>query len=1741
MDGFDETKMKQLQLLKEKMKIAKAQKVEEVKKNEDVFSLSHDVKNVRSFETQDIRFNKIGKKFFENFTPNKKATHIKGTNSRYPFQQAKSGNANFPFKAKNGLIKLANEPNAFDTPLTFEEVMRRKNEKKKKELEKSGQNGMVDDMLNNVRQFNLSEEGEDKNESGLLQGMSRTYADNAQGGMHAEEEQHQANNDSHGGSVNIYGDMYSDSSPLRQLQEMNRLNNYDDAGGLHQSKLHDKATNSEQMLSGYTTDKNNSINGNISNNSSSFGMDVLKNSQSLSHGMSSFTNYFSQQVGKGQDVSKIGADLNRTSPDAVNNVGSPLSESFPGTTSAGSGVGGLFGSRGDLTNRSSSSGSNIFGCSLSKLNQTIFNQTVNIQSSSQGPSNNMHKGNDSNITPSASSPSKGDSAHSLFQSSANSTLGASTIFGTNKAPIGSNEPVTNSSPVPPSTNQSIEASSLFTRNDGSSNRNNTGSLFNNSFKSTNLDTTRNAPDAAGKNGLFNNASDGSGVNVFGNLRSKAHLFSGSGSIFGKPSAGTTNLFGIAANEKSQLGSAASEKNQLGSAANEKNTLEKANTGKGIFGHLPGSSNPFGNASGSGNPFGSAPGSGSNIFGTPANASINLFGKSSGGANLFNKSGGTNSTSHVSNANNFFGKPPVGSNIFGASSSSLNNVGAVSGLLSGNPQNTPDSRCGAPGENLLNTSSKLISDGPTNRCGLGSRGASAVTAPSQAYLSRGINGMQKGSDINARVMKFKNTLSNINSKRSGDLNEPVAHSIGENETQVDQTRVEGSPDASEQPPAQDPRGVEENDAASPSQSLQYQNVEQAGESNNDEAAQPTCDSPDGESAKASHDNENENDKEEGTNIRKTFSSYFNTFIPSIFSSPNKQTTKDEYPKGDTSNDEVKTENVEVTKNAHDNPIGKDASEGENINTSPLRSDKDVGEMKTFFRATPLRDPPNATLSSRTNNANTLKSNHDVVLLKDEKINEPLHFDPLVDSDKANSNNHEVLPARSQNEIRSHAVAEQEQIRNTNTAEGMNVQVDVNQNGSVNPLSDENNKTKNLFNHEATVPNSGTSPGMESKMNPTARIPFSNANVGRSTEQVATLPSSVIPSSEEKSGRSILLGNGLDNVKNERNSSSAACHVSSKVDEPKGIFQRTPSHNNLIEVPNADGLENKEDIEKMNQIYKNINCINKNISYINKYVPSTIEDVDNYLHENITSVQNYDALSSANQTCLEKMNAPNNSAQSNKELKNMINVLNKQIGTGGGPSGGGGDDKGAPIGKAKGTLFFNPFNRGSQVDMTHNAKAGLIPFAPDGEPSRCTPIFNATGKHTPGGNFLNTKMLTPTEKLKLINETSKGIETNEESDVDEKIPEHVQKIMERREYFKTKNTLTNSDSNKNIGMKKIKPFVPSECSESFRNTFYTNENSKNKNNVFSLQNLSSMNILSPNQGSSIGAAALGTYPTVDNRSTIFKDFPVETQNKREMHTYSSENFFMYNNMAPSSSNTIMNSTFASENAQNRYNPLAPTKNFNSAVNSGELTSRVHGGVAGGETKPSGESLIKMQEELNRQTDFISNIYTSLGKNNFIYDNRREMDSTRDEQRGDHGDDELGPAATNTDDASLKKRSLDCISGAHDDNDDVRDDESNPFDNIENGDDDDPTCARKKKRKFATNGINEELLSKDNRCIDISNCVKDIRDSTTLEDISTNLSKYTVESERILCDIINDTFKMSLKISSLSDLPFLFEDFP
>ncbi|CAA9991169.1 conserved Plasmodium protein, unknown function [Plasmodium knowlesi strain H] len=1795
MDGFDETKMKQLQLLKEKMKIAKAQKVEEVKNNEDVFSLSHDVKNVRSFETQDIRFNKIGKKVFDAFTPNKKVTHIKGTNNRFPFQQAKSGNANFPFKTKNGLIKLANESSAFDTPLTFDEVMRRKNEKKKRELEKSGKNGMVDDMLNNVRQFNLSEDQEEKNESGLLQGMHRTYQ---------EEQIDQANEDSHAGNADVYNNMYS-GSPLRELQETNGVSTYDGAGGLHQNKMHDQSINKEQASSGNAADNNHSINGKISNNTSSFGTNVMRRNQSLPHGMNSFNNYFTQKMSKDEYSVKSGADLNRTFPHGDNNVINPLSESFPGTSSAG-GLGTLFSTRGDVNNRS---GSNIFGCSLSKLNQSIFNQTVDITSSDQTSSDNINNGNSSSMTPSSSSVVKGEvggeSTNRLFQSSGNSTIGGCSIFGTHNAPIGSNHQFgTNNSSVPPPPNKSIETSSLFSRNDGNSNGINTGSLFTNSLSGNNLISTRNAPDATGKSGLFNNTNDNRGGNVFGKSKNNVPLFSGSGSIFGKSSSSTTNLFGIAA----------SDKNPFVNTGIENNPIEKANNGKGIFGNVAGSNKPFGDASGNGNPFGS------NIFGTASSASSNLFGKLPGGTNLFNKSGGVNNTNQFGNANNIFGKPLAGSNIFGVNSSlvknvnsSLSNNGAllgdavggatvggatvggatvggatvggatvggnpvggatVSGVGSGNAQSTLDSRCNnATDESLVNTRSKLISDdlqkssinlapregltdnvglsnntnsvgdpfSNTNRFGLPNIVGSVVAAPSQGYLSRVNRGMQNNNDINTRVMKFKNTLSNIKSKRYGDSSEQIPRISGDNETQVDQTPVGDASHMGEHSPGEDTLGVEKNEPDKQEELLQYEKVEQ-GDSNKDVGAEPTCDNHSGESAKESNDN----DKEESTNIRRTFSSYFNTFIPSIFSTPNKQAAKDEYPKGDASPAEVRTNNVEVNQNPHVNSVGKDASNINKLDTGSLLIDKEK-ETKKFFKAViPLTDIPKGKLSSQIDGENTPTSNKDNVLLNSEKINEFQHFDPSVPSDQPNRSNHNVKSFRSQNDTSSHGVGEAEQMNNTETTQVLNLSLDIKQGNIVNPLNVENNKTSSLFNDAAaSVPSIGAHPGVEEKMNLTVDIPFSNINAARSEDEVGALSNSVItPSLEEKSGRNLLLPNTMENVKGEQKSSTITSCVNSKVDEPRDIFQKDPSRSDLIEVANTESLENKEDFEKMNQIYKSINCINKNINYINKYVPSTIEHADNYLHTSISSVQNYDALSNANRTCLEKMNASNSSAQSNKELKNMISVLNKQMGKGGEPSGGE-DDRGVPFGKGNGTWFCTPLSGGNQVDVTHNAKGGVTTSAPKGGPSKSYPIFTTTGKYTPGGNFVNTNMLTPREKLKLINETSKEIATNEESDTEEKIPEHVQKIMERREYFKTKNKLTNSNSNKSVGIKKIKPFVPSECSESFRNTFYTNENSKNKNNVFSLQNLSSMNILSPpHQGSSIDAAGSASYPTVDDPSPIFKESSMVKQNKIEKHIHSSsENFLIYKNMPPSSSSIMKDCNFSSENAQDGYNPFTPTKSFNDAVNSGEITSRVNDGRPGEETKPSGESLIKMEEEVNRQTDFISNIYASLGRNNFIYDNRGGMDSTDDKQKGDHRDDGVDPDATNTDDTPLKKRSLDNITPAHhDQNDDIREDEANPFDNVENGDENDPTCAQKKKRKFDPNGINEELVPKENRCIDISNCVKEIRDSRTLADISDNLSKYTLESERILCDIINDTFKMSLKISSLSDLPFLFEDFP
>ncbi|ETW29908.1 hypothetical protein PFFCH_02681 [Plasmodium falciparum FCH/4] len=77
------------------------------------------------------------------------------------------------------------------------------------------------------------------------------------------------------------------------------------------------------------------------------------------------------------------------------------------------------------------------------------------------------------------------------------------------------------------------------------------------------------------------------------------------------------------------------------------------------------------------------------------------------------------------------------------------------------------------------------------------------------------------------------------------------------------------------------------------------------------------------------------------------------------------------------------------------------------------------------------------------------------------------------------------------------------------------------------------------------------------------------------------------------------------------------------------------------------------------------------------------------------------------------------------------------------------------------------------------------------------------------------------------------------------------------------------------------------------------------------------------------------------------------------------------------------------------------------------------------------------------------------------------------------------------------------------------------------------------FSQDNELSDISSKDNRCVHMNNYVKQIRNSRSLSDISLNLTKYTLESEKILCDIINDNFNMTIKVSSLNDLPYFFDE--
>ncbi|GAW83750.1 hypothetical protein, conserved [Plasmodium gonderi] len=1820
MDGFDESKMKQLQLLKEKMKIAKAQKVEEVKKNEDLFSLSHNVKNVRSFETEDVRFNKIGKKNFDAFTPNKKVTHVKGP-IRYPFQQMKSGNANFPFKPKNVINKLENDSNMFDTPLTFEEVMRRKNEKKKRELEKNGQTMMEDDFMNNVRSFNLCDEREENNYYGLFQETNQTNQIN-------RANNHGNGNIGNGELSNMHGggDVHHNHNSLSNVRETNVTNSYSDTNTLLQSKVGSTAAMKNNALNGYPNENNHSINGNlVKNNTHSFNMDVVRNSQSLN--MNSFKNYFSQSVNKSKDTSLNDANMSKNLPqfnnnlsdsspstfvssdfivtsksvnwenwgadqkggpnrnnhaDVKNNVGTTLSNNYNQNSSLKSSLNSSLNNslnnslsnslKNSLSNSLKNSlNSNIIGFSKGveifnshssdisrgsnnylnnaiKWNHPNFNQTDNIQNSSHDLNISMNKSCNNFITPATDYSKEGI----IRGSSAHGHLGSDNIFSTNSASNAKGEIIANRSNTATNSanilqgennindqacpNKTKEVNTILsTRNDTNINVDNEINVFSNLSNASNLNGSRNGPDSVEKSRLFNNTNDNkSSTNIFGKVRSNANLFNNSGSIFGKSSTTSTNVFGNTTGNSSTLfANRANGGNLFGNTTSGSNLFGNTTSGSNLFGNNTSESNLFGNTTSGSNLFGNNT-SESNLFGNNTSESnlfgnntsdSNLFGNNTSESNLFNKNKDISSSKQINNINNFFGNITEGSNIFSGSSKLLNNT---KNLVNNNSQpledvlqrgkNDPNGNSNGGtlfiskqksdqvsrsnfllSENLVNTNNKLINDscnyrgndhatGVVNVCtnlknkkennifGFPNKGENLISIVNKNDVSKNFQKFENINDINAGVMKFKSTLSNINSIVPDSQNKPIQLSRKSDKTQIDHTEegevvVDTCSISRKKVNEEDGNittaiDVVKSEAENGHVVLTTDLMNQEKEKTNVQVKQNICNNENGGITRIN------NDSEEEKTIRKTISSYFNNFIPSIFSNPNKETAKEEYLKTNVSNDNVnKSTNIDVNTDADIvKPSDRDAYEKNRISVNTICNDKE-GDTRPCCSTQSI---------GNAQNGNTILLFFNMSIVNPQGLSEK----------ERGLNN---CPERSKND---------------------------------NKDNDNNHNNRSI------------------------------------------------------------------------NDSNNTGHGESGNDVSCGMFQKNPNCNKMIDIMNEENFENKEDFEKMNQIYKNINCINKNINYINKYIPSTIENVNNFLDENINCIQNYDTLSSTNQKFLKNLKASNSSVESNKDVKSMIDVLNKRMNKDGIFEN---HENEILRGNEKRKFYLTLSNMGNNVEKKNNIIGGVGVGASSyvDVNTKYTNFFDGGGKHIKSGNVVNTNMLTPMEKLKLINETSKEISMDEELEMIEVIPEHVHKIMERREYFKTKNKQNKNDSKKSIVPKKIKPFVPSECSESFRNTFYTNDN--NKNNIFSLKNLSNMEILNTNhrnntapctnniidsvpkrvnnnsilppreqlqmmkmgdssnthaEAEAAAEAAVPTYSVQNNLVTFFENPPIGKENGSKMHIQNDNpDLFAHKNIKGSLINTMIDYNFSHGNNKNDWSMSHSIKNLNNTMNSDNLNSMFNVGVENVIKARNDEYLSKMEEELNKHTDFISNIYTSLSKNNFICDNQDAKKSQEDDNYHRNDDtNNMNKCNTKPDNETHEnKRNLSYMNNQN--NNTYGNDELDSFDNYQNANDNnDSIDTQKKKRKFNSNGENTEddittslentnsnFPFKEDRCIDISNYVKEIRNSRTLADISANLTKYTQESEQILCDIINDNFKMSVKISSLSDLPFLFEEFP
>ncbi|SCN63524.1 conserved Plasmodium protein, unknown function [Plasmodium chabaudi chabaudi] len=1516
MDGFDEAKMKQLQLLKEKMKIAKAQKPDDsAKKVEDNFS--HDVRNVRSFESEDMKFNKPGKKIFDIFSTNKKI--LNPNMNRNIFQQSKSA-TNLSFKPKNENGVVANDTEVFDTPLTFEEVMRRKNEKKKLEMEKNPQS-IFSGMLNNKQDNMTPEKGNTNNMSSTFNGTSYN---NSNTGEYRGFDQNNFN-----------------------IESPEKKNTY--TGTIPTNT--NSTDNMNNRIGGNLIKNPNVLSSGNMNTKLAFGTKEIKNSSSLN--LNTFSNIFQDNTPNNINNNSISQQRNILSESLPLNFESQNARmnilNNPNNNEKNSNINnmGKFNTPNNSINNSSSrlfdmnsgaqmkdfqqmqqpanNNASIFG-GAHKLNEFNLNKSANFNNSNSALNNNMNKSGIFNN--STSGPNNSMNKSGIFSNLRNTT---------NNADNSENKNMTNTNNIFNSKPSIGNVGNSY----GSIIKPNGANVTNNSENNNNYNDGAKIFNSNMKNNMFNNTTTSNNNSLANNNNSTSSIFSKTSSLFNKTPPKEGNIFGSTGNNTfNNTTSETIPNNQFN------NTINLSQSSGNI---LPNEKNIFGSSNVN-----------QTIFGTTTTPPTSTIANNTG-----------------PKPNNIFGNATINNNNF--TQNSLQNT------AQNNAQNNIFNNQMGENKNIFSLNNNLNNSGGSKL----------------NFANTNSNGVPNNNE-QLKMMKFKNTLSQVKNIKMNSPNAPI-----QSPNNFPITPTTGAPKNG-------------NDFINQPIAGQTNNTHLTKPNLNDNKLTPISDpnkntdnNADLPSNNTSNAN-NANDDKEGKNLRKTISTYFNNLIPSIFSNSSK-------PIQNTNN--VKEPNASQTSEPNNN----DKSNSLNLNEKIINkesSNNNFAENANAVKMVPQKNNENKMINNNFSNKLPLDSNRTNIGLENKQTNPAF---PNQNMSSTPNNGKPLFLNQSSSLFGAQQTNSNNLLKNANMFGG-----EQNKNNSPQKNSNLFGGNKNVFG-ASNIFSSNTNPGI----NVNKLSSLNNDNAQNNNLQ-------------NRGNNKVLLSLSSDMKTNlyENNSIMKENAVSSMGSNTMNndIFKKN-KNNSFINL-NSENFENKEEFEKFDKIYKNINCIDKNINYINKYAPENINNTNNYIGENSNAVKNYEALSAANKLLLEKMNNPNNTTESNTEMKTMVDKLNKNI------------NKNGEENKVNNKLYENKLN------IRNNEKGSSLNNMMLGKTLFETQMKNnGIEKSAALGFNINTNELTPIQKLQLINETSKEISTNDESDLNEMIPEHVQKIMQRREYFKTKNKLLKTETDQ-ASVKKIKPFVPTKYSESFRNTFYTNEN--NKNNIFSLKNLNSMGIL---------------------------DTPNYTKNNNEDISGNAKNILdlksnTYNNDYNTHTGIIDNLRNGS-NASNISNSSSGSK-FSQVINS------IY----------TNDQIANMENELNSQSNFVSNIYKSLDKENHIYGKRDRANFNIDDKNSINKNNNLTPEHEYLNCETQKKKQ-----------------KSNS--DIDNANDEDNTSDLSKG-------------SSNNTFFNMANYVKNIRDSNTLNDISMNLTKYTFQNEKILCDIINENFNMALKISSLNDLPFLSEDF-